>query len=98
MPEGLKYDDGKLRYDLVPVSAISGDAEVFTYGARKYGDRNWERGIAADRLFAAAMRHIMSWRDGEITDGESRLHHLKPARANLAMLLEYDIRRGKDVR
>ena len=43
--EGLKYDGGKLRYDLVPVSAIEGDAEVFTYGAEKYGAHNWEKGI-----------------------------------------------------
>jgi predicted HAD superfamily Cof-like phosphohydrolase len=85
--EATKHDSGKLRYDLVPVVAFLSDAEVFTYGAGKYGDRNWEKGLDYTRLFAAVMRHLLAWRGGEDIDPESGLHHLKHARANLAMIL-----------
>jgi hypothetical protein len=84
---GNKNDDGKLRYALVPASAFEGDAEVFTYGAGEYGDRNWENGIHYTRLFSAAMRHLIAWHGGEDIDPESGLNHLKHARVNLAMIL-----------
>jgi hypothetical protein len=88
--EANKYDSGKLRYDLVPVIAFRGDAEIFTYGAGKYGDHNWEKGLNYSRLFAAVMRHLLAWRSGEDTDPESGLHHIKHARVNLAMILATD--------
>lgn len=83
---GKKYDDGKLRYDLVPVGAHEGLAEVFTYGATKYGDNNWQQ-VEADRYTAALFRHVNAWRKGQRYDLESRLHHLKHAMANIAILL-----------
>jgi hypothetical protein len=87
MTEGIKHDKGKLRYDLVPPIAFQGDAEVLTFGADIYGERNWENGIDTGRLFAAAMRHLIAWRRGETINEESGLHHLKHARVNLVMIM-----------
>jgi len=50
--EGIKHDAGKLRLDLIPPEAIRALGEVLTYGTNKYGDRNWEKGISEDRLYA----------------------------------------------
>lgn len=74
--EGRKYDDGKLRFDLIPARPLLEIARVFTIGANRYGDRNWEKGIAFGRIFAAMMRHAWAWRGGERNDPEDGQHHL----------------------
>lgn len=86
MSEGKKYDEGKLRYDLVPVEAHEALAEVFTYGATKYDDNNWQS-VETERYIAAMFRHINAWRKGESFDFESGLHHLKHALTNVAIIL-----------
>ena len=59
--KGLKYDQSKLRYDLVPVEAHEALAEVISYGAQKYSDNNWQQ-VSKDRYVAALFRHINAWR------------------------------------
>ena len=61
--------------------------EVLTFGADKYGDRNWEEGISEDRLYAACQRHLLAHREGELLDPESGLPHLYHAFCCLGMLL-----------
>ena len=85
--EGVKFDQGKDRWDLMPWQELGDVAKVFTYGAAKYGDRNWEKGLKVERLFAAAMRHISSVANDEELDPESGLPHLAHATANLLMWL-----------
>ena len=89
MTEGVKHDDGKARYDLLPPDALDAIAQVFTYGAAKYADRNWEGGMAWGRLFAAMMRHCWAFWRGEDVDPESGLPHLAHAGACVLMLLAY---------
>jgi hypothetical protein len=84
---GYKYDSEKLRYDLIPPSAMTALAEGLTMGASKYGDNNWQT-IKPDRYYAALFRHLIAWRNGEINDPESKLNHLKHVLVNAAFLLE----------
>lgn len=99
MIEGIKHDDDKLRMDLIPPEAMNALAEVLTIGAVKYGDRNWEKGIAWSRVFGATMRHIWSWFARQDLDQETRLSHLKHAFCNLAFLVTYEERHeGQDDR
>lgn len=84
---GIKNDNGKLRYDLVPVSALEAVAEGMTMGAEKYGDNNWQ-GVDPERYYAALMRHLIAWRQGEVNDPESGLNHLKHVLTNTVFLLE----------
>jgi hypothetical protein len=93
MTEGVKHDDGKARYDLLPPDALDAIAQVFTYGAAKYADRNWEGGMAWGRLFAAMMRHCWAFWRGEDVDPESGLPHLAHAGACVLMLLSH-VQRG----
>lgn len=86
--EGRKDDAGKLRYDLVPVDAFANVVKVLTVGAKDYGDNNWrEVSPFEDRYYAALMRHLESWRAGEITDPKSGLPHLAHAACNVLFLL-----------
>lgn len=75
--------------DLVPVGPLRGMAQVLTFGATKYSERGWEDGIKFGRIYAAAMRHLMAWWDGEVNDSDSGLPHLHHAMCCVAMLAEY---------
>lgn len=97
--EGVKHDDGKLRFDLLPPHALEQVVEIFTFGATKYGDRNWELGMDWARLFGAMSRHTWAWYRGEDTDSESGKSHLAHAVCCLLMLLEYaHTKKGRDNR
>lgn len=88
--EGLKYDAGKLRWDLLPEEALEEIVKVFTKGAEKYGERNWEKGITYNRLYAAARRHISAFIKGERYD-EIGTHHIANAIVNLIMILQFEL-------
>jgi len=88
----VKFDRGKLRFDLLPPDALKAVVAIFTYGANKYADRNWEKGTNYGRLFGAAQRHLWNWWDGEENDPESGLHHLAHAITDILFLLSYELR------
>lgn len=85
---GKKFDDGKLRYDLVPPAVLEQLATVLTFGAEKYGANNWQTvPDASNRYYAAMMRHVEADRGGEVFDKESGLPHLTHALACVAFML-----------
>ena len=67
MNEGIKHDGGKARMDLLPPELLFGVSEILGFGAAKYGDRNWERGMAWSRVFAALMRHLIRNEQSELS-------------------------------
>ena len=87
--EGMKFDEGKTRYDLIPAYSLHMLAEVYTFGARKYADNNWRKGLKWSRVFGAAMRHLWAFWKGEDTDPESGLPHLCHAAWCVFTLLDY---------
>lgn len=87
---GVKHDEKKVRPDLVPASVILDVAEVFTLGAQKYGERNWQKGIVYSRVYAAVQRHLLTWWSLQSTDRESGRSHLCHALAGLFMLRWYE--------
>ena len=86
-----KHDAGKLRYDLIPPEILRALAEVYTFGAAKYGDNNWRKGLDHGRLYAATMRHLETDRSGEYLDPESGLPHLAHAFWNVGSMLFFKI-------
>lgn len=88
--EGHKFDGGKTRFDLVPIKPLFMLADLYTKGAEKYMDRNWEKGIKYGRLYSAALRHIFKWYGGEKYDPEDNQHHLTAAVWNLFALIELE--------
>lgn len=84
--EGVKFDTGKPRWDLLPPDSLNSVAAVLSYGAEKYAPRNWEKGMAWGRLIAAQKRHLAAFEMGEIIDPESGLPHLAHASCCALML------------
>ena len=65
---GLRFNKGKLRYDLVEPRAHRDMVKVLTYGAKKYFDRNWENGLTWTSVIASAKRHLAAIELGEDYD------------------------------
>ena len=86
---GKRYNKGKNRLDLVPISLIRSVGEVLTKGAAKYDDRNWEKGMLYTVVYASLLRHLTDWFDGDNIDSESGLHHMAHVACNAAFLIEY---------
>lgn len=96
---GIKYDQEKLRYDLIPTEVMEALAHIYTMGAVKYGPHNWERGIAWSRIIGATFRHLYSWLSGKEIDEESGKSHLWHVLWNVAALVTYEQRKvGTDDR
>lgn len=85
---GRKNDFGKARFSLIPVKAMMALAQLFTMGAEKYGDRNWEKGMKFDRLYDAGIRHLLKYWAGEEYDPVDGQHHLIAAAWNALVLYE----------
>ena len=90
--EGKKFDQNKLRWDLFPADAAEEIIKVLMFGAKKYDDWNWSKGIKFSRLFAAIMRHMWAWFHGETNDPETGLNHLAHAGCCIVFLLSYSRR------
>jgi len=101
MKKAIKNDNGKTRMDLLPPKALDGIAKIFTFGAKKYNDYNYKNGKGLDwcRPYAALMRHMIAWNDGEDIDQESGESHLYHAGCCIMMLIDLvDSEIGKDTR
>jgi len=90
--DAAKFDEGKLRFELIPSIALEELAYVFTIGAMKYEDDNWRKGLSWRRLFGAMMRHAWKWFRGEERDEDGQ-HHLGSVMWCAATLLEHSINR-----
>ena len=87
----MKQDHGKARYDLIEWRTIDDMANIMAAGAAAHGDQGWKTLInAEDRYFSAAMRHLVAWRGGSITDGDSGFPHLAHVMCNIMFLSELD--------
>jgi len=99
---GRKDDGGKIRLELLPPEMLMAVAEVLTFGATKYDDRNWENGIKWSRVFGALMRHMWAWWGGRgpttknfllgDLDDETGYSHLWHAGCCIAFLITYEER------
>lgn len=78
VPEARKLDQGKPRMDLIPPDELLELGALFALGAVKYSDDNWRDGdgLAWNRLYAAAQRHLNLWWAGEDYDAEDGQPHL----------------------
>lgn len=77
------------RYDLIPAGPLRLLAEHYGRGARKYADRNWERGYRWSLSFAALQRHVWAFWGGENVDAETGSQHLVAVAWHALALLEF---------
>lgn len=93
LPDGNpKTAQGALKppaLSVIPSSALIQVGAVMALGKKKYGPFNWrDQPVTASTYIDAAMRHLMSWWDGETTDPESGASHLAHAAASLFVLID----------
>jgi len=86
---GLRFNQGKTRFDLVPVFAQEQYAKVLTKGSEKYSERNWELGMAWSKVTASLKRHLQAFESGEDFDVETGLLHTAHIMCNAGFLTEY---------
>ena|SRR5882757_2929091 len=88
-----KHDTEKLRMDLIPPEAMTALADILTFGAKKYSDRNWEKGMAWGRVYGALLRHLFSWWGKQGNDPETGRSHLWHALCCIVFLVTYEQRK-----
>ena len=107
--EGIKFDDGKLPFELIAPELLVAVTKILQFGANKYGERNWEKGMAWGRVFGALMRHMWAWWGGKgpttksflfgDLDDETGYSHLWHAACCIMFLIAYEERQiGEDNR
>lgn len=94
---GSKNDAGKLRYDLIPPDALAALAFVYTIGADKYEDRNWEKGISFGRLIAAQERHVNNFKAGQNIDPKDGQHHQASVAWTALAMIAFQMRGRHDL-
>lgn len=84
--------EGKGRYDLLPPYPMFRLARHYENGAKKYGDRNWEKGQPVTRYYDSAMRHLFKYMEGSRDED-----HLAAAAWNIIGIIHTEemVRRGK---
>lgn len=85
-----KDDNGKLRWDLLPLDVVEKLVEIYEFGANKYEENSWrtiENGYK--RCRAALFRHLTSYDKGERVDPESGKSHLAHAAWNALSMVYF---------
>ena len=94
---GRKFDGGKPQYGLLPPLALRATVDVLTFGAEKYEPDNWKHvPDSKRRYFDALQRHLWAYKEGEVIDPESGMHHLAHAMCCLMFLYEHDVKYSAD--
>lgn len=86
----LKADTGKIPVHLFPPEAVFEISKVLAFGAQKYAEHNWRKGMNWSRLIRAALGHLLWWSIGEDKDPESGLSHLSHAGCCIVFLITYE--------
>jgi hypothetical protein len=91
-----KETEGKLRFDLIPPEVDKALAEVYTLGAAKYDDRNWEKGIPLSVCIASLKRHLNAFELGEMINIKDGDHlHIQHALFWCGAIVTF-LKRGRD--
>lgn len=74
---------------VIPTASLLILGKVMQTGADKYGAFNWrDTKVPAETYLDAAMRHLISYSDGEDVDPESGVSHLGHVMACCAILID----------
>lgn len=77
------------RFDLLPIGPLTELSRHYGRGALKYADRNWELGYPWGHSYAALMRHLTQWWDGEDIDPETGSSHMIAVAWHAFALMEF---------
>ena len=91
-----RFNEGKPRWSLVPQSALIPMVRVLEFGAKKYGDYNWAKGLSIRETCESLKRHLDAFMEGEDIDTESNLSHIGHIQCN-AMFIAYMLEHRSDL-
>lgn len=77
--------EGKGRFDLISPIALRRLAGVYERGAKKYTERNWEKGMPLTRYLDSALRHLNQFLEGDRSED-----HLAQAMWNVASMIHIE--------
>lgn len=86
--EALRYNSDKRKWALVDFDSLEDMVKVLEFGAKKYAEHNWKKGLKTHEIFESMMRHMVAYMNGEDNDSESGLPHTGHIMCN-AMFLSY---------
>lgn len=92
--KGMRFNDGKAKWHLVDFDSLEVMVKVLEYGATKYPEDNWKKGLNPTEVLESLQRHLISLFNGEQIDKESKLPHIGHVLCN-AMFFSY-LTRKKD--
>jgi len=82
--------DGKGRFDLITPIAMKRIAQHYENGAKKYKDRNWEKGQPVSRFFDSATRHLNTLMELKLKGKPLDEDHLAAAIWNLMAIIHVE--------
>jgi len=86
---GKRFNENKPRVELLVPEAMKAEARVWAFGAKKYGDWNWQRGMPWTKVIGCLLRHTFAIMCGEDIDKESGELHAAHIKCNASMLIYY---------
>lgn len=89
---GLRFNEGKRRFDLIPPDGLAALADLFTRGAAKYAERNWEKGMKYSNVLGSLERHLQDWKAGSDRDAETGALEMIHVAWNALVLATYQLR------
>lgn len=89
----MRFTEGKLRFDLLPIEPLIELARVYDSGALKYEDNNWRKGMPWGKVIRPIFSHLFKWLMGQKIDKETGCHHLMMVCWNCFTLFVYELRR-----
>ena len=82
---GIKFDQDKLNWSLMPWAQLEETVKVLMFGADKYSADNWKK-VDRERYENALMRHAIAYVSGEKNDPDSGMNHLSHIMCNALFL------------
>ena len=79
-----RLDD--VRFDLISSQGLRRLAETYAYGAQKYADNNWRKGMPFSVLMNHLIAHIYAYLEGDDNEED----HLAHAAWGLFALMEFE--------
>lgn len=94
----VKFDESKLRLELLEPEFIKGIGKIITFGADKYAPNNWKKADEDGqlRIKGALLRHLYAYLGGEEFDPETGESHLYHMGCNLMFLDHFDRTKVRD--
>ena len=94
--QGMRFNNSKPKWSLVPQSSLIPMVRVLEFGATKYEPFNWMKGLSVTEICESLKRHLDAFMEGEDNDPESGLSHIGHIQCN-ALFLSWMMENRKDL-